>query len=64
MGVQRDLSSTYRVKGFKQTNKLYSGNPINRTITNVGDYHFYWFTDSSAVTNQNAYWQYEVAVNV
>ena len=50
VGTSAGKMSPYRVKGFKQSNKLYDGQPVNGTIKNIGEYQYFWFTDSSVVT--------------
>jgi hypothetical protein len=64
VGTSANKISPYRVKGFKQTNKLISGQPVNGTLKNTGDYQYFWFSDSSVVSNAQAKWNYDIAVSV
>jgi hypothetical protein len=58
------LSSRYRLKVITDKVKLKNLQPVADTITNAGDYKYYYFTNNVTVINPNANWEFIVSLSV
>jgi len=64
-GLTADKQSSYRLKGFYGTNKLYVNQPVVREVfARVGDkFDYYWFVITDAVNDPMAQFEYQVSVS-
>ena len=62
VGQTKNKASTYRLTSYNSANKLFDRKPIQDTLSNAGDYKYYWFSSNASVANASAYWEYLVTV--
>ena len=64
-GLTADTESSYRLKGFYGTNKLYVDEPVVKEVFGrVGDkFDYYWFVITDAVNDPMAQFEYQVSVS-
>lgn len=64
VGLTQQYASNFRITVYNQNNKIYDRSPIKGSLTNAGDYDYYWFTSNSSYVDPTFNWEYAITANI